>query len=270
MPCLRRDARVNEGRRLRMPISDKLRRMGAMEALRRGPLVFDARGRPRPLAPPSKGEFLLMLASCTAVMMALYVGLGDRNAALLREGAPLFVPRTAIDDAISLVPAFVIPYYSYFPLLFFLSVIAIRDRRVLYESVVGYLTAAAIGFLTFWLLPSRMLEPDLSACPTLACRLITVMQGTDQGFNIFPSLHVTYSTLVWLFYRRYMPEVGRPLGVLVYAIALSTLFCKRHYLVDIPAAVAVAVGTFHVAVAAGPRLAMALRRLGPGNAAPER
>jgi len=236
--------------------------------LRRGPVVRDEHGNPRPLLRPTAREFLLVLVFCTGAMMALYVGLGGRNLALLRAGTPLFVPRTSFDDALPLVPVFVLPYYSYFPLLFALSIPSLRDRTVLYECVVGYLGSAAVGFLFFWLLPSRMLEPDLSGCPTTFCRMIVFMQGTDRGFNIFPSLHVTYSTLVWLFYRRYLPGVARPLGALVFAIALSTLFCKRHYLVDIPAAVAVATGVYHLAIRLGPRLATALRALGPPSRVP--
>src|SRR5205085_4886332 len=128
----------------------------------------------------------------------------------------------------------VVPYYTYFPLLFFFSVVTARDRRLMYEGVVGYLTTAAIAFVTFLLVPSRMIQPDISSCTSTLCRMLESMYRLDDGFNIIPSLHVAYSTLVWMFFRRYMPELTWHVGIVVFLIALSTLLLKRHYFVDVP------------------------------------
>ena len=204
-----------------------------------------------------------MLVVCSGAMLMLYSGLDGRNRELLETGAPLFVPTSWLDERIGLYPAFVWPYYAYFPLLFFFSVLTIRDRCVMYEGVIGYLASAGIAFLSFYFVPSRMLQPDLAGCSGVACGMLATMYGVDRGFNIIPSMHVAYSTLVWLFFRRYMPEIARPMGVLVFLIALSTLFCKRHYFVDVPAGIALAVIVFHVAMRLGPRLAKATTPIGP-------
>lgn len=239
---------------------------GIWSAIVRGPIVHDENGNVRALARPTALEFVLALLVTAAAMIALYSGLDGRNRAMLASGRAFFSPSTRIDEALGFVPIFVFAYYSYFVLLFFFSVLTIRDRRIMYEGVVGYLGIAAIGFLFFWLVPSRMVQPDLSGCDALPCRMLEPMYRLDDGFNIFPSLHVGYSTLVWLFFRRYMPEVARPILAVLFAIALSTLFCKRHYFVDLPVAVAMGVSVHLVALATGHRLAKALRFLGPRGA----
>ena len=233
----------------------------------RGPIVHDESGRRRALTSPRGTEFSIALILTAAAMIALYKGLDGRNERLLASGASFFSPRISLDDDIALVPVFVIAYYSYFPLLFFFSVITGRDRRLMYEGVIGYVGIAIIGFLFFWLLPSRMVQPDLSGCTTASCRSLAAMYRVDNGFNIFPSMHVGYSTLVWLFFRRYMPEVARAVGALVLAIVLSTLLCKRHYIVDIPAAVVMALVVFAAAQRYGGRLARTMRFLGPATVA---
>lgn len=229
----------------------------------RGPIVHDESGRPRVLQGPRGMEFSVALILTAAAMIALYAGLDDRNDRLFASGASFFSPRTSLDDEIALVPITVIAYYSYFPLLFFLAVITGRDRRLMYEGVIGYVGIAVIGFLFFWLLPSRMVQPDISACTTASCRSLAAMYRLDNGYNIFPSMHVGYSTLVWLFFRRYMPELARPVGAVVLAIVLSTLLCKRHYIVDIPAAVLMAVLVFRLAMRFGLRLTRLMGFLGP-------
>lgn len=241
--------------------------MGAWAAMRRGPIVHDRRGRERALVWPGVFEFVFWLVICTITMLVLYSGLDPRNAKLLSEGGFVLVPRTALDDALSFWPWLVVPYYSYFPLLLFFSVLTIRDRRLTYEGVVGYLSIAAVAFLTFFFVPSRMLQPDISSCAATStlCGMLDSMYRLDNGFNILPSLHVAYSTLVWLFFRRYMPELRWYVGTLVFLIALATVLLKRHYFVDIPAGVALATLVFHAARALGPRLADATRPMGPKN-----
>ena len=232
-------------------------------AMVRGPIVQDEGGRERALQSPRALEFTIALVLTAAAMIALYAGLDARNERLFASGASFFSPKTSFDDAIALVPITVVAYYSYFPLLFFFAVITGRDRRLMYEGVIGYVGIAIIGFLFFWLLPSRMVQPDLAACTTASCRALAAMYRLDNGFNIFPSMHVGYSTLVWLFFRRYLKDLARPVGCVVLAIILSTLLCKRHYIVDIPAAVVMALLVFELARRYGGRLSQRMGFLGP-------
>ena len=104
----------------------------------RGPIVHDEQGRRRALSSPRLTELVVALILTAAVMIALYTGLDGRNARLLANGASLFSPRLPFDDEVALVPGFVVAYYTYFPLLFFFAVITGRDRRLMYEGVIGF------------------------------------------------------------------------------------------------------------------------------------
>lgn len=77
-------------------------------------------------------------------------------------------PVVQTGDAVGFVPIFTVAYYSYFVLLFLFSIITIRDRRLMYEGVVGYFGCAVVGFAFFWLVPSRMIQPDISWCTSRA------------------------------------------------------------------------------------------------------
>lgn len=231
--------------------------------MRRGPIVLDRHGVRRALVRPGAFEFVFWLVICTITMLVLYSGLDQRNAKLLAEGGRILVPSTSLDDALTLWPWLVVPYYAYFPLLLSFSIITIRDRRLTYEGVVGYLTIAAVSFLTFFFVPSRMIQPDISRCSTTLCGMLDAMYVLDKGFNILPSLHVAYSTFVWLYFRHYLPELRWYVGALVFLIVLATVLLKRHYLVDIPAGIGLATVVFHAARVLGPRLADATRPMGP-------
>jgi membrane-associated phospholipid phosphatase len=143
------------------------------------------------------------------------------------------------------------PYYMYFPLIASALFLESRRRLWLYEGVIGYVGVAFLGFCSFLILPSRMNQPDLSACGTAACRALQVMYDLDKGFHVFPSMHVAISVYTALFWRAREPRFWHVPGLLALAITLSTVLCKRHYVVDIPAGimVALAVRTFSVAVA---------------------
>jgi membrane-associated phospholipid phosphatase len=133
------------------------------------------------------------------------------------------------------VPELVWPYYLYFPLMFS-SVVAIREKRVwLYQTAMAFCLAASIGALFYVLLPSRIQQPDLHACPSLSCAALQWMYDADDGYHVFPSMHVALSTLSASVYWRFMRKYVVPPSILAFLIVLATVLCKRHFIVDVPA-----------------------------------
>src|SRR5262249_47037748 len=149
--------------------------------------------------------------------------------------------RVSLDASIPLLPWTAWIYYAYFPALAFILLVSRLDRRPLYEAAIGFLTCHAVSLMFFLVLPSRILPPDLGGCPTVSCRLLEAISATDDGFNIFPSLHVANTVMVWLFLRRYLPSISLPYGILVSAIVISTLTTHRHVIADLPAGAALGV-----------------------------
>ncbi len=224
----------------------------------RHPPVTDAGAHPDDSKPRLRELVPCSLVSGGALVV-LYVGLNPRNHALLEQGYAFFQPETRLDAWVPLWTPMVWPYYMYFPLIASALFLESRRRQWLYEGVIGYVGVAFLGFCSFLLLPSRMNQPDLHACGTAACKALQAMYDLDQGFHVFPSMHVAISVYTALFWRARAPRYWHLPGLLALAITASTVLCKRHYLPDIPAGIMVALAVRPLAVAAGPRVARLMR-----------
>ena len=212
---------------------------------------------------PSLRESIIATLASIAAMVGLYSGLDGRNARLVASGATLFRPITSLDEAIPLFVPFVWIYYSYFPLTLSPHLITHRRRGLLYEVFAGYLALAVVGFAFFSLLPSQMPQPSLASCGSAGCTALDVMYRSDEGFNAFPSMHVAYSVFVAAFFWEHARSRKWALlpVALACGIAASTLLCKRHFVVDVPAGAALALCMRPFARWAGRPLSRALALL---------
>jgi membrane-associated phospholipid phosphatase len=205
-------------------------------------------------AKPSHKEVLFWFAFTFTVVGILYLGITPRNRALMAQGYHFFEPEIALDAKMPFVPQLVWPYYLYFPLMFS-SLVALRARRVwLYQTAMAFTIAASIGALFYVLLPSRIVQPDLHACPTLSCRALQWMYDADDGYHVFPSMHVALSTLSASVFWRFMRKYFLPPATLAFLIVLATVLCKRHFIVDVPAGFLVTL----IAIRLGDRIGAAL------------
>jgi membrane-associated phospholipid phosphatase len=201
-----------------------------------GRVVTDS--KPWRNAAPSLREIFGWLSFTVVSVGILYLGITPRNR-VLAEGYHFFAPEIALDSKLPLVPALVWPYYLYFPLMIS-ATYAVRKRRLwLYQGALAYIVAATIGALFYVFLPSQIIQPDLHACPTLSCKALQWMYETDDGYHVFPSMHVALSTLsAGIFWQRERRYALVPM-VLAGLIVLATVLCKRHFLVDVPAGICV-------------------------------
>ncbi len=77
---------------------------------------------------------------------------------------------------------------------------------------------------------------------TLSERFLAVVQRFDARSNSFPSMHTSVAMLTALHLH---PHLGAPAFAFPVLIALSCLFTKQHYLVDLPAGAGLGWLTFH-------------------------
>lgn len=213
-----------------------------------------------PYEAPKLRESLVVTAISAAAMVGLYSGLDGRNARLLSEGA-LFAPLTSLDAKIPLFVPFVWVYYAYFPLTFAIHFVTRLRREWLFEALAGYLVLACAGFFFFTMFPSQMPQPSLAACTAIDCRALDVMYRSDQGFNAFPSMHVAYSVYVALFFLDHARKWALVPVLLAIGITVSTLLCKRHFIVDLPVGAALAFAARPVAKRAAKTFARLFRFL---------
>ncbi|NPA92141.1 MAG: hypothetical protein GXO56_00490, partial [Chloroflexi bacterium] len=103
---------------------------------------------------------------------------------------------TWLDNAIPLLPVFIIPYLLG-DLFVFLGLIVLDDRREFDAAAIVMAGMLTVAFPTFYFLPIEMYK-QIATGTDLLSRLTRFQQMTDTGFNTFPSLHVPLNTFAYL------------------------------------------------------------------------
>lgn len=139
--------------------------------------------------------------------------------------------RSVIDKHIPYVPLFVLPYVAFFPFIFLTIYLLYETTFAL--DLLGALVVANLFALLFWFfVPTRVerIDPGKGMLNTITA----VIHKYDKGSNAFPSSHV-FTTVICSFYLLLaFPAYSLTIYTIGILIAVSTIFVKQHYLVDIP------------------------------------
>ena len=143
--------------------------------------------------------------------------------------------RLPIDDVIPYRPNWVWIYsFLYYPVILFLnwSVESTRQFNYVALSFVALLMAQMVFFVFFPVVTP--VDWRHTQGPSRSERFLQFVQSMDARSNSFPSMHMSVATLTALhLYAR----LGIWSFVFPLLIALSCLFTKQHYVVDLPAGV---------------------------------
>ncbi len=137
---------------------------------------------------------------------------------------------TRLDQIFPLVPAFIIVYLSGY-IQAMMPYFVLKDIRTVRKGAIVYLVAITVAYIVFLLLPVKIDRPLL-----LGTDIFTIILAKaymiDKPYNLFPSLHVVLSFIpAFLCFRE-----NRKYGFMFVwsaIIALSTLFVKQHFIVDV-------------------------------------
>jgi membrane-associated phospholipid phosphatase len=180
---------------------------------------------------------------------AFCVGLGVANYVtslaydLLNHGPHRLFLRSPIDDALPVVPLFVVPYVSLKPFLYGSLVIFLLFRaRIFQSAVLSMIATFLVSYLFFAFLQTYVERPVLTGGDTLT-RMIRDVYAGDHPFNDFPSLHVSLSVIMAIHWWRFSRTLRWPVAIWAGLIAISTVMVKQHYVVDIPGGLILAFGT---------------------------
>ena len=139
-----------------------------------------------------------------------------------------------IDDLIPYWPSWVWIYSCiYYPLILYLNFIVESPQQFTYVAV-SYVLLLVLQMIFFVLFPVTT-PPQWRAFNrerTLSERFLALVQRFDASSNCFPSMHVSVAMLSAF---HLMPHIGPSAFAFPVIIALSCLFTKQHYLVDLPA-----------------------------------
>lgn len=151
-------------------------------------------------------------------------------------GAPRQL-KLGIDDWIPYRPRWVWIYSClYYPVIVYINFVVPSPREFIYMAA-SFLLLLALQMIFFVFFPVKTPENwrALNQRRGKSERFLAFVHRFDASSNCFPSMHVSVATLTAL---HLLAAVGPWVFVFPVLIALSCLFTKQHYVVDLPAGAA--------------------------------
>ena len=173
-----------------------------------------------------------LLASTLISLLPVYFIIAE-----FTQAGPTHTPFLALDRAIPLQPAWTLVYASLGVFVVLLPVMVVRERELLRRTMQAYLTVMVISYLGFVVYPTIGPRPSVVAGTGFGPWGLRLLYSLDAPYGCWPSLHVAYAVVAALACSRVHRGVGIAAGVWAALIAVSTLFTKQHYVVDVIAGV---------------------------------
>lgn len=156
---------------------------------------------------------------------------------------------------IPFIPAFILGYG-----LVFVSIItlyALSDTIKLFlRAWMGIFTLSTGAFIVFLLFPVQMtLRPEIDSWETrnILDWLAKLYFMIDKPYNAIPSLHVAYPTIATLLLWKTHPHARWFLLAMALITAVSVVFVKQHYIMDVLAGAAAATMAQYVTLKTEPK-----------------
>ncbi len=153
-----------------------------------------------------------------------------------------YVPELALDRAIPLIPAWAFVYGALYLFLILLPIFVVRQDELIRRTVFAYLLIWITAYLFFFVIyPTAAPRPARVIGEGFAVWGLSALYSSDPPYNCFPSLHVAHSFVSALASYRVHRGLGIVATTCAAVVALSTLFTKQHYILDVIAGVFLAV-----------------------------
>lgn len=147
-------------------------------------------------------------------------------------GRIVYVPELPLDRAIPLQPIWMLVYGSMY-VFAFLPAFVVRDLELRRRAVRAYIAFVLVSYVGFLVYPTVGPRPDQFVIDGFFAWSLQFHYEFDPPYNCLPSLHVAYSFMAAL--TCYRVHRGLGIAALVWAslIAVSTLYTKQHYVLDV-------------------------------------
>jgi len=153
---------------------------------------------------------------------------------------PLHAPALAADTRVPLEPVWALVYGALYLFLILLPVFVVRDEPHVRRMFLAYLCVWLASYVVFFLYPTVAPRPAHVLAPGFGAWGLRLLYSADPPYNCFPSLHVAHSFVSAFACRPVHRGVYRAAIVCAALVALSTLFTKQHYILDVAAGIVLA------------------------------
>lgn len=152
-------------------------------------------------------------------------------------GRTFHVPEVALDRVVPLLPAWSLVYGALYFFLIVLPVLIVREEEYVRRTVHSYLLIWITAYVCFLVYPTAAPRPAKITGDGFTAWSLTILYSADPPYNCFPSLHVAHSFVSALACSRVHRGVGTAAILSASLVALSTLFTKQHYVLDVIAGI---------------------------------
>ena len=154
--------------------------------------------------------------------------------------------RTLLDDVIPFQPSWVWIYSClYYPVIVYINFVSESPRHFLYMAM-SYIVLLVCQMAFFLAFPVAT-PPEWRECVASgrgsSLRFLALVQRFDASSNSFPSMHTSVALLTAM---HLLPHLGAWAYLFPVLIALSCLFTKQHYVLDLPAGAALGWAVFQL------------------------
>jgi membrane-associated phospholipid phosphatase len=152
---------------------------------------------------------------------------------------------TPWDKHVPVIPIFVVPYLALFPFVIIASLLLLRTSFST-EFFVSVFAANVMAALFWYFIPTGIHHP-LHLKDAGFSKWIAWVYRHDGPANVFPSSHVFSSVICGYYLALAYPAEALWIWILTGLIAVSTVFVKQHYLLDIAGGLLCATGAIGIA-----------------------
>jgi membrane-associated phospholipid phosphatase len=156
------------------------------------------------------------------------------------SGGPAHRPTLPLDGTIPLLPTWALVYGALYFVLIVLPILIVREDAHLRRMFYTYLSVWLVAYGCFLVYPTAAPRPPHIVGTGFAEWGLQLLYSSDPPYNCFPSLHVAHSVVSAMVCYRVHRRVGILAMLCAALVALSTLFTKQHYVLDVVAGAFVA------------------------------
>ena len=140
---------------------------------------------------------------------------------------------TALDRSTPFLPQFIPVYFSTYPFVL-LPFFIVHDERLFYIMLTSFAAISVCATAIHALVPSKIERVEQQDASTPSGWMLGLFQKTCKPHGNFPSMHVGLSVpVVVATFLVAGPLIGSLTLFWTVLIALSTLFTKQHYILDV-------------------------------------
>ena len=150
-----------------------------------------------------------------------------------------------VDERIPFRPRWAWIYsFLYYPAIIYLNWTVTSPRHFNHLAMSFFvLLVGQMAFFIFFPVETPVHWRELNAGRTLSEKFLLFVRKFDAPSNCFPSMHVSVAMLTALHAQS---QLGPTVFLFPALIALSCIFTKQHYLLDLPAGAALGWGAYQV------------------------